>query len=82
MLRTLLLASILLLTTLSASTLPASPAMHRSTAAAVFVCMSKSSVAYHSSSSCAGLNRCTHEVRSMSASAAQELGKRACHKCY
>ncbi|MBB4600909.1 hypothetical protein HNQ93_001730 [Hymenobacter luteus] len=56
--------------------------MHRSTAAAVFVCMSKSSVAYHSSSSCAGLNRCTHEVRSMSASAAQELGKRACHKCY
>jgi hypothetical protein len=49
---------------------------------AVYVCLSKSSVAYHSSDRCAGLNRCTHEVKAMSASDAQNLGKRACQKCY
>ena len=48
----------------------------------VYVCMSKTSYAYHSSSNCSGLNRCTHEVKSMSAAAAQELGKRTCKKCY
>ncbi|KUG08503.1 hypothetical protein [Solirubrum puertoriconensis] len=56
----------------------------RATASAqtVYVCISKSSVAYHSSDGCAGLNRCTHEVRAMSVSAAQDMGKRACQKCY
>jgi hypothetical protein len=50
--------------------------------AAVYVCMSKSSVAYHSRDNCAGLNRCTHEVKSMSVGTAEEIGKRACMKCY
>lgn len=49
---------------------------------AVYVCLSKGSVAYHNSDRCAGLNRCTHEVKPMSASDAQNLGKRACQKCY
>jgi hypothetical protein len=49
---------------------------------AVYVCMSKGSVAYHSSDRCAGLNRCTHTVKAMSVGDAQELGKRACQKCY
>ena len=51
-------------------------------AATVYVCMSKGSVAYHDNDNCAGLNRCTHEVRAMSVADAQELGKRACQKCY
>ena len=50
--------------------------------ATVYVCMSKSSVAYHASDNCAGLNRCNHYVKAMNVSAAQELGKRACQKCY
>jgi hypothetical protein len=49
---------------------------------AVYVCMSKSSVAYHSRDNCAGINRCTHEVKTMSAADAQRIGKRACMKCY
>lgn len=48
----------------------------------VYVCMSKSSVAYHSRGNCAGINRCTHEVKQMSTVEAQKLGKRACQKCY
>ena len=48
----------------------------------VYVCMSPSSYAYHSSDKCNGLGRCTHEVKTMSAADAQGLGKRACRKCY
>ena len=51
-------------------------------ATTVYVCMSKSSVAYHSSDKCAGLNRCNHEVKQVSTSEAQGLGKRTCMKCY
>jgi hypothetical protein len=59
---------------------PASRTTH--TTETVYVCMSKGSVAYHSSSDCAGLNRCTHEVKSMSAAQATQIGKRACQQCY
>ena len=52
------------------------------TAATVYVCISKGSVAYHSSDNCAGLNRCSHEIKAMSVEAAADLGKRACLKCY
>jgi len=48
----------------------------------VYVCMSKGSVAYHNRDNCAGINRCTHEVKCMSIAEAQGLGKRACMKCY
>jgi hypothetical protein len=58
------------------------PARTTHTTETVYVCMSKGSVAYHSSSDCAGLNRCTHEVKSLSTAQATELGKRACQKCY
>lgn len=83
MLKTLLVAGSLLIgsfTVAPSATVPAT--RHAPTAAAVYVCISKSSVAYHASSRCAGLSRCTHEVRSMSTSAAQQQGKRACQKCY
>lgn len=50
--------------------------------ASVYVCMSKSSLAYHNRDNCAGLNRCNHEVKSMSVDDAQNLGKRECMKCY
>jgi hypothetical protein len=51
-------------------------------AATVYVCMSNTSYAYHSADNCSGLNRCSHEVKAMSAEAAAKLGKRACRKCY
>ena len=83
MLKTLLVASSLLIgsftASLSATTTATRPVP---TAATVYVCISKASVAYHASSRCAGLARCTHEVRRMSTSAAQEQGKRACRKYY
>lgn len=61
--------------------LPHHPSAARPTAA-VYVCMSKGSIAYHSGDRCPGLNRCNHEVRGMSTADAQSLGKRACMKCY
>jgi hypothetical protein len=44
--------------------------------------MSKTSYAYHGSGDCKRLNRCTHEVKAMSAAEAQKLGERKCQKCY
>jgi hypothetical protein len=61
--------------------LVAAPAPARSTDT-VYVCMSKTSYAYHASDRCQGLNRCTHEVKTMRAAEAQKLGKRACLKCH
>lgn len=86
--KSLLLAAILLFS--GAALTPADAAFHPDRAAThqvaptgtVYVCISKNSVAYHSSKECAGLNRCTHEVREMSTSDAQGIGKRACQKCY
>ncbi|WBA44290.1 hypothetical protein [Hymenobacter canadensis] len=82
MFKALLLAGSLFLTSASLPTQPAVPAAHRTTTAAVYVCMSKGSVAYHATNECSGLNRCNHEVQSMSTTAAEELGKRACLKCF
>ena len=48
----------------------------------VYVCYSGTSVAYHRTSGCNGLGRCTHEVKQMSVADAQSNGKRACRKCY
>jgi len=82
-----LLAGIGLLLSLTAaapnhSILPAAPTTTAATESAVYVCMSKGSVAYHNSDRCSGLNRCTHTVKAMSVADAQDLGKRACQKCY
>lgn len=48
----------------------------------VYVCKSKTSVAYHASQTCRGLNRCTHEIVTVSVKEAQDMGKRACKICY
>jgi glycerate kinase len=82
-----ILSGLALLLSLSAATSASSyqqPLTNRTTHTTemVYVCMSKGSVAYHSSSDCAGLNRCTHEVKTMSAAQATQIGKRACQKCY
>lgn len=53
-----------------------------STATTVYACISSGSVAYHSNRRCAGLGRCTHEVKPMTPAYAQQIGKRACRKCY
>ncbi len=50
--------------------------------ATVYVCMSKTSYAYHSSEACTGLNRCSHPLKAMPTAEAEKLGKRACQKCY
>gem|GEM_PF-1093636 len=57
-------------------TRPAQPA------ATVYVCMSPTSYAYHSSDGCSGLNRCSHPLKAMPTAEAEKLGKRACRKCY
>lgn len=75
----LLLCSALLLASPAVLPLPAAPTATTST---VYVCISKTSYAYHSSRKCPGLGRCTHEVKGMSTAAAKQLGKYACHKCY
>lgn len=48
----------------------------------VYVCISRASVAYHTSPTCEGLGHCTHIVRSVSPDVARKLGKRTCFKCY
>ena len=49
----------------------------------VYVCDSSTSVAYHSSKSCKGLNRCTHQIIEVSKQdAIDKYGKRACKICY
>jgi hypothetical protein len=41
----------------------------------VYVCMSKTAYAFHSSGDCNGLNRCSHEMKALSGTEAQKLGK-------
>lgn len=54
-----------------------------STQSRVWVCVSPTAVAYHSSKTCAGLQRCTHAVVSTTKdSAVNYYHHRACKKCY
>ncbi len=46
--------------------------------ATVYVCMSKTSYAYHSSEACNGLNRCSHPLKAMPTAEAEKL---ACRRC-
>ena len=48
----------------------------------VYVCKSESSVAYHATTDCRGLKRCTHEVVTVTIDEARQMGKRACKICY
>ena len=49
----------------------------------VFVCDSNTSVAYHSSKTCRGLIKCTHNIIKVSMlDAKKKYHKRACHLCY
>ena len=48
----------------------------------VYVCDSSTSVAYHASDSCKGLNKCSHKIISLSVADATSRGKRACKICY
>lgn len=51
--------------------------------AKVFVCDSSTSVAYHSSKNCRGLQKCTHEIINVPKNDAINVyGKRACKICY
>ena len=46
----------------------------------VYVCVSPSAKKYHYSKSCAGLQRCTHEIREISEKEAKEAGYTGCLK--
>lgn len=49
----------------------------------VYVCDSSTSVAYHKTKTCSGLNRCTHEIITVTKTKAIDTyGKRACKICY
>jgi hypothetical protein len=62
----------------------ASPVRNATVAAQnVYICNSKESVAYHSTKSCKGLNKCTHEVLTVTLQDAQDrYNRRACKMCY
>lgn len=84
----LLILAILLLGSLAAtttySTAHANPITitHVVAKDSVYVCNSNTSVAYHSSQNCRGLNRCTHKVIKVTQKEAIETyGKRACKLC-
>lgn len=48
----------------------------------VYICYSNTSYAYHSSTDCRGLNRCTHKIIKVSKKdAVDKYGKRACKLC-
>lgn len=47
----------------------------------VVVCNSKNATKYHYSSSCRGLNRCNHQIVSMTKSQAQSKGLGCCSFC-
>jgi hypothetical protein len=48
----------------------------------VYVCDSKSAYAYHASTGCQYLKRCTHGVISLSKADAESGGYSACKACY
>jgi len=82
------LPTLTLLLVRAGPSLAASPRPAASVAAApvrppatVYVCLSKTSYAYHSSEACSGLNRCAHPIKPMPTAEAEKLGKRACHRC-
>ncbi|RZJ86785.1 MAG: hypothetical protein EOO60_13015 [Hymenobacter sp.] len=59
---------------------PHHTATRPTSAPTVYVCGGGS--AYHSSDNCAGLNRCTHGVSTVTVTEAERMGRRPCKKCY
>lgn len=48
----------------------------------VYICNGPKSYAYHSYSTCSGLNNCSTEISEVQLSTAHNKGRRACKKCY
>ena len=48
----------------------------------VYVCGGGAAYAYHSSETCAGLNRCSHGVSAVTVAEAEQLSRRPCKRCY
>ncbi len=49
----------------------------------VYICKGGSAYAFHSSSSCSGLNRCSHTISAVTkADAESRHDRRPCKKCY
>jgi len=52
-------------------------------ASTVFICDSKGAKAYHSSKTCSGIKKCTHEIREITLKEATDIYNRvACKICY
>jgi hypothetical protein len=56
--------------------------LYSPTGTKVFICDSPSSVAYHSTKYCRGLQKCTHEVLEVYETEAQNKDLRPCKICY
>lgn len=48
----------------------------------VYICTGESSVRYHSSPDCRGLERCSGSVEKVSKSYAESIGRTPCRICY
>lgn len=59
------------------------PAFVRAQTVSVYICDSKDAVAYHKYKTCRGLQKCTHQVLTVTESEAiDRYGRRACKICY
>lgn len=48
----------------------------------VYICNGPKSYAYHTRSTCSGLNNCSTQIYAITLSDALKRGRRACQKCY
>lgn len=55
-------------------------AYHTSSGDKVYVCVSPTAKKFHSSKSCPGLQKCTHEIKEMTKVAAEKSGYTVCLK--
>jgi hypothetical protein len=87
----LLLAALLVCTSLASTAQIAHPRHHTqhsttttrpAASPKVYVCGGGSAYAYHSSDNCNGLNRCSHGVSAVTVAEAEGMGRRPCKKCY
>jgi hypothetical protein len=65
----------------SGAKLLASPPIERR-AEKVFICVSRTAYAYHGTTHCRGLQRCTHQIKSVTIAKAKDMGYKACKICY
>lgn len=48
----------------------------------VIICTGPTAYAYHSSTTCSGLNRCSGEIKTIDKDQAIRLHRKPCHRCF